>query len=151
MDIWDYRRMTGFKELKERTDKVHADAAAKELEVSKQIEAQQKNKMQKPNTADYTGTYNDNWFGKVNLTVGKSGRMVFKSEQSPRMRGELYYYNANTFVVRWYDRSFDADAFVSFELNREGKANGFRIESFSPLTDFSFDFQDLDFKKINDK
>jgi CubicO group peptidase (beta-lactamase class C family) len=139
------------KELKERTDKVHAEATAKELEVSKQIEAQQKNKMLKPDAADFTGTYKDNWFGKVNLTTGKSGRLIFISEQSPRMRGELYYYKANTFLVRWYDRSFDADAFVSFDLNKEGKAIGFKMESYSPLTDFSFDFQDLDFKKINDK
>lgn len=139
------------KELKERTDKVHAEAAAKELEVAKQIEGQQKNKMLKPDLNDFIGTYNDNWFGKVSLTLGQSGRIVFKSEQSPRMRGELYYYKASTFVIRWYDRSFDADAFITFDLNKEGKAAGFKMESYSPLTDFSFDFQDLDFKKINDK
>ncbi|RZJ80803.1 MAG: DUF3471 domain-containing protein, partial [Flavobacterium sp.] len=45
-----------------------------------------------------------------------------------------------------YDRSLDADAFVNFTLNNQGKADGFKIEAISPLTDFSFDFQDLDFK-----
>jgi CubicO group peptidase (beta-lactamase class C family) len=135
------------KELKERVDKVHAEADAKEKEVTAQLEAQQKNKMMKPDVTDFAGTYNDLWFGKVSLTAGKSGRLLFKSEYSPRMRGELYYYKANTYVVRWNDRSFDADAFVSFDLDKNGKATGFKMESYSPLTDFSFDFQDLNFKR----
>jgi len=34
-----------------------------------------------------------------------------------------------------------------FSLNENGKANGMKMKAISPLTDFSFDFQDLDFKK----
>jgi CubicO group peptidase (beta-lactamase class C family) len=135
------------KELSERVEKMHTTAKEKEAEVSKQIESQQKNKMLKPDIKDFIGEYNDNWFGKVNLSAGDSGRIVLASEQSPRMRGELYHYKANTFVIRWYDRSFDADAFVTFNFNKDGKAIGFRMEAYSPLTDFSFDFQDLDFIK----
>jgi hypothetical protein len=41
----------------------------------------------------------------------------------------------------------DADAFAIFTLDSEGKANGLKMEAISPLTDFSFDFQDLDFVK----
>ena len=40
----------------------------------------------------------------------------------------------------------DADAYVKFNLDTEGKAAGMTMEAISPLTDFSFDFQDLDFK-----
>jgi hypothetical protein len=45
----------------------------------------------------------------------------------------------------------DADAFVNFALDNEGKPIGFKMEAISPLTDFSFDFQDLDLKRINKK
>jgi hypothetical protein len=31
----------------------------------------------------------------------------------------------------------------------DGKPNGIKMNALSPLTDFSFDFQDLDLKKIN--
>jgi hypothetical protein len=41
----------------------------------------------------------------------------------------------------------DADAFTVFSLDSEGKAIGFKMNAISPLTDFSFDFQDLDFKR----
>ena len=57
----------------------------------------------------------------------------------------MTYYKGNTFIVKWYDRSLDADAFVNFSLDNEGKPNGFKMAAISPLTDFSFDFQDLDF------
>jgi hypothetical protein len=42
----------------------------------------------------------------------------------------------------------DADAFLYFSLDKNGKPNGFTMEAISPLTDFSFDFQDLDLKRI---
>ena len=41
-----------------------------------------------------------------------------------------------------------ADAFVLFNLDQEGKPAGFRMKAISPLTDFSYDFQDLDFHRL---
>ncbi len=41
----------------------------------------------------------------------------------------------------------DADAFVMFDLDSNEKASGMKMKAISPLTDFSFDFQDLDFKR----
>jgi hypothetical protein len=41
----------------------------------------------------------------------------------------------------------NADAFVIFNLDTEGKAAGFRMKPISPLTDFSYDFQDLNFTR----
>jgi len=35
-----------------------------------------------------------------------------------------------------------------FNMDRNGSASGFTMESISPLTDFSFDFQDLDLKRV---
>ncbi len=95
----------------------------------------------------YTGRFRDNWFGTVSIT-NENGKLRFNSEKSPRMKGEVLRYNNNVFVVKWDDRSFDADAFMNFSFDFDGNPNGFTMKAISPLTDFSFDFQDLDFKKI---
>jgi hypothetical protein len=49
----------------------------------------------------------------------------------------------DSFTVRWDDRSLDADAFVDFSLDMDGRIREVRMQPISPLTDFSFDFQDL--------
>jgi hypothetical protein len=49
----------------------------------------------------------------------------------------------DTFTVRWDDRSLNADAFVTFTLDMDGHITEARMQPISPLTDFSFDFQDL--------
>jgi hypothetical protein len=54
-------------------------------------------------------------------------------------------YKGNTFAVKWVMRSMKADAFVIFNLGTEGKATGFKMKPISPATDFSYDFQDLNF------
>jgi hypothetical protein len=95
------------------------------------------------NTA-YTGNYSDSWFGPVSITE-KNGKMWFESKRSPSMSGEMFHYKANTFIVKWSDRSMDADAYAVFCLDKAGKAAGFKMSPISPMTDFSFDFQDLDF------
>ncbi len=58
-------------------------------------------------------------------------------------------YKGNTFIVKWNERSFDADAYVMFDLDKDGKPAGMKMQAISPLTDFSFDFQDLDFKRVD--
>jgi hypothetical protein len=59
----------------------------------------------------------------------------------------MFFYKGNTFIVKWNDRSMDADAYVMFTLDYEGNPNGITMKPISPLTDFSFDFQDLNFKR----
>ena len=95
-----------------------------------------------------SGKYKDPWLGEATVET-KDGRLRFTSKRSPRLTGEMSPYKANTYVVKWDDRSMDADAFVIFSLDENGKANGFTMRAISPLTDFSYDFHDLDFKRIN--
>lgn len=113
------------------------------------ISAAQKASTTKIELKNYFGTYKDAWFGDVVISE-VNGKMHFSAKNSPKLRGDMTFYKGNTFIVKWYDRSLDADAFVNFSLNTEGKADGFKLSAISPLTDFSFDFQDLDFK-LNDK
>jgi hypothetical protein len=42
----------------------------------------------------------------------------------------------------------DADAFVIFSLDMEGKGAGITMRPISQLTDFSYDFQDLDLHRV---
>ena len=98
----------------------------------------------------YIGVYKDPWFGEVTISL-KNGMPWFESKKAHKLAGQLHYYKGNTWVVSWTDRSMDADAFVTFSLNENGRADGMRMKAISPLTDFSFDFQDLDFKRLEEK
>jgi len=102
---------------------------------------------EKPESTIYTGSYSDKWFGEMEVML-KNGKMWLDSKQSKKLKGEMFYYKGNTFVVKWIDRSMDADAFVIFNLDKEGNANGCRMEAISPMTDFSYDFHDLEFIKM---
>ena len=42
----------------------------------------------------------------------------------------------------------DCDAFATFTLDEEGKAVGIKMRGISPNIDFSFDFHDLDLKRV---
>ena len=91
----------------------------------------------------YSGVYRDEWLGEVVISV-KDGRPWFDSKRSPRLTGELLPYKGNSFIVKWRDWSMDADSYVIFGLDERGIATGIKMKPVSPLTDFSYDFQDLD-------
>ena len=56
----------------------------------------------------------------------------------------MFFYKDNNFVVKWNNRYFHADAHVLFENDNKT----FKMAAISPLTDFSYDFQDLEFTKV---
>ena len=111
------------------------------------LEQALKSAEKQPDGTLFAGVYTDNWLGKVTITL-KSGKLYFQSARSPQLRGEMSYYKGNTFVVRWANRRMKADAFVMFSLDQEGKPSGFSMKAISPLTDFSYDFHDLDFHRL---
>jgi len=92
---------------------------------------------------NFAGVYKDDWFGEVVISL-KKGKWWFDSKRSPKLTGELFYLKGNTFIVKWKQRSFDADAFVTFQLDENGKGSRIKMKAISPLTDFSYDFHDLD-------
>ena len=93
------------------------------------------------------GSYKDNWFGEVVLSE-KNGRLYFASKRSPQLAGEVFYYKGNNYVVKWNNAYFHADAHLFFECDATGKAIRLTMKPISELTDFSYDFQDLDFAKM---
>ncbi len=104
------------------------------------------NSLPQPN--QITGTYTDDWFGNILITHNGNAYGI-KCERSPYLFGELLPYNATTYVVKWNNRSYDADVFVLFDFDDTGKAVGATMKHIAPITDFSFDFHDLNLKKVN--
>ena len=99
------------------------------------------------NFQHYTGIYEDKWFGKAEVFL-KEDQLWFGSYRSPKLNGKLSYYKENTFAVKWEYQDLNADAFVIFSPDEEGKAKQIALKGISPYMDFSFDFQDLDFQRI---
>lgn len=97
---------------------------------------------------NYTGTYKDNWFGEVEITM-EDGKLWFTSKRSPKLNGQMFYYKATTFAIKWEYTDMNADAFATFSLNEEGKGIGIKMKGISPNIDFSFDFQDLDLHRVD--
>jgi hypothetical protein len=60
----------------------------------------------------------------------------------------MAFYKANSFAIKWEYQDMNADAFAMFHLDEDGRTQGIKLKGISPNIDFSFDFQDLDFKRI---
>lgn len=115
--------------------------------VWKQVEASKKD-VAKIDPSLFVGTYHDNWLGDATISLN-NGQLWFSVKRSHQLRGPMLLYKGNTFVIKWAYRSMPADAFTLFSFDENGKPSGLKLKAISPATDFSFDFQDLDFKKVN--
>jgi CubicO group peptidase (beta-lactamase class C family) len=94
--------------------------------------------------AAYDGEYEDAWYGKVTIRH-EGGKQVMAFSRTPDLTGTLEHFQHDTFIVRWKERSFNADAYVTFALNPDGSIERMRMTPVSTETDFSYDFQDLNF------
>lgn len=91
---------------------------------------------------DYTGDFDDPWFGRVSIRV-ENGALQLASQKSPRMAAELLPFSDDVFVARWLDRTLEADAFVRFAADSTGSIDRLALEAISDRTDFSFNYGDL--------
>jgi len=87
----------------------------------------------------YTGTYKDNWWDDIKISENGNG-LYFTSMRSPSLRGQMVHFRENTFIVRWDDRTHEADSYVLFEDDKNGKIKSFSMKALSNRTDFSYDF-----------
>ncbi len=99
--------------------------------------------------SDYIGTYKDNWFGNITIWE-KDDKLWFKSLRSPKLTGEMFYYKANTFAIKWNDLDPSIDAFAMFTMGVNGQAKRIKMKGISPIIDFSYDFHDLDLKRVGE-
>jgi CubicO group peptidase (beta-lactamase class C family) len=111
--------------------------------------------------AAYAGTYEDAWYGPVVITLegaggadgtgpgaGATAHLVMNFAKTPGMTGDMEPWSRETFVVRWRDRELRADAYVTFNLDPDGRIVEVLMKPFSPDTDFSYDFQDLRLRPV---
>jgi CubicO group peptidase (beta-lactamase class C family) len=124
-------------------------AQAKEVEKSQSAARNGESKPSLP-AAKYAGRYNDAWYGEVTIAL-EEGKLVMRFSRSPGLVGDLEHWQYDTFVARWRDRSLYADAYVTFALKPDGGIDQMKMAPVSPLTDFSFDFQDLLFTPVPSK
>jgi hypothetical protein len=97
--------------------------------------------------AAYAGTYRDPWYGDVAIKH-EAGKLTISFTHTRQLTGLLDHWQYNTFIARWRDRTLNADAFVTFYIGPEGKIDEVKVAPVSPLTDFSFDFQDLSLRPV---
>jgi CubicO group peptidase (beta-lactamase class C family) len=123
-------------------DKYAADSVSKKawekVELAKEIEVKNEN---------FIGIYADSWFGEVEV-FEKNKQLWIKCNRSPKLNGPLAFYQENTFAVKWEYQAMNCDAFALFYFDDTGKAQSIQMKGISPNIDFSFDFQDLDLKRI---
>jgi hypothetical protein len=76
------------------------------------------------------------------------GKQVLSLSRTPDLNGELEHFQHDTFIVRWKERNFNADAYVTFSLNPDGSIERMKMKAVSTETDFSYDFHDLTFTPV---
>ena len=92
----------------------------------------------------YAGEFADAWYGPM-LVALRDGRLTIDFKQTPGMTGELAHWQYDTFRVAWRDPLIEP-AYVTFALKADGAVDRVSMKAVSPLADFSFDYQDLDFR-----
>ncbi len=97
--------------------------------------------------ASYAGTFKDPWYGEV-IVTNEGGKLRMRFAHTKQLIGTMTPWQHSTFVVKWDDRTLNADAFATYTLDADGRVTELRMQPISPLTDFSFDFQDLRLKPV---
>jgi len=89
----------------------------------------------------YAGTYTDPWYGNIEV-VAADGKLRIDFKSTPRMSGTLEHYQYDTFVTRFDDKTIEP-AYVTFNLDADGKVERVTMKAVSPIADFSYDYHDL--------
>jgi CubicO group peptidase (beta-lactamase class C family) len=134
-------------EMVDRNSALHGEADKVTAAVWQQVAAAQKAVPKRPDYRAYVGRYHDVWLGDVAVYT-QGTQLWLRAQRAPRLVGQLLPYRGSTYAVRWQARSLNADAFAAFALDEQGRATGLKMKVISPATDFSYDFQDLDFARV---
>lgn len=89
----------------------------------------------------YAGDYADVWYGTLHIGRDAKGLTV-DFTTTPGMTGRLEHWQYDSFIARFDDPGIEA-AYLTFNLDADGKVTAITAKPVSPLADFSFDYQDL--------
>jgi len=93
---------------------------------------------------NYAGRYRDPWYGDI-VIARRGRRLAIDFTRTASFKGALEPFGIDTFRTRFAPEI--EDAVVTF-LIEDGEVTEIRMTALSPLADFSFDFQDLDFRPV---
>lgn len=103
----------------------------------------------------YIGAFDDPWIGRFIIEGNaqiNDGALQIRALRIEKFVGDLYQQTEKDHVlIRWHDRSLEADAIIYFKRNAQGQVSGMTLLPATPEVDFSYDFQDLDFTKLSSK
>ncbi len=117
---WSAEILKSFKALEEQ-----AKAAEKKAEAERVKGTRPSLPLEK-----YAGDYQSEMYGDAKVTF-ESGKLV--AHFGPNFTGDLEPWNYDTFRVTWRDR-MAGKMFVTFRLNKQGKAEGMNIEGIADFT-----------------
>ena len=96
------------------------------------------------------GKYDDPWLGRFIISA-EGEQLRIHSLRVSQFVGSLYQHSEpDSALIRWDERSLEADAIIYFKRDAQGKISGMTMKPASEDIDFSYDFQDLDFTKLAD-
>ncbi|WP_286233948.1 serine hydrolase [Thalassotalea sediminis] len=99
--------------------------------------------------ASYAGIYQDPWFGQVKISL-ENEQLKFQSLKSKKLVGEMLEHKDHQFIVWYDDRSLEGDAMARFVIDSNGKVTGLMMERLHNNIDASFDYDDLNFRRITE-
>ncbi|KAJ8139237.1 hypothetical protein OY671_007552, partial [Metschnikowia pulcherrima] len=91
----------------------------------------------------YAGTYSDPWYGKSAIGSDAKGSTV-SFVPTAGMSGRLVHYQYDTFIAQFDDPGIEK-AYLTFQLDADGKVSSISAKPVSPIADFSFDYKDSSF------
>ena len=94
----------------------------------------------------YAGRYRDAWYGDV-VVSERAGRLHIDFTRTPVFKSALETFGPDSFRTR-FAKGAGEDAVVTFVV-ANGAVTGIRMKALSPLADFSYDFHDLNLKRVN--
>lgn len=94
----------------------------------------------------YAGRYNDPWYGTITV-VENRGQLNIAFPDRPNMTARLQHHQFDTFRTIFPDASFEP-AYVTFNLEADGKIDRITMKAISPIADFSWDYHDLLFRPV---
>lgn len=98
--------------------------------------------------AGYAGRYRDPWYGDVVVRPAGDGLSI-DFTATPNMVGRLKHWQYDSFVTAFDDKALEP-AYVTFALDADGKVTGVTMKAVNPVVDFSWDYQDLDLKPVEE-
>jgi CubicO group peptidase (beta-lactamase class C family) len=95
--------------------------------------------------AAYAGRYSDPWYGEVAVSE-RGGRLWIDFTRTPVFKGWLEPWGPDSFRTRWA-KGAGEDAVVRFVVEN-GAVARIEMKALSPLADFSYDYHDLDLRRV---